>query len=91
MLKTVSFGACLALLLAACATTPRAPPTAAAQSAQQKPPPGCVASTGTMMPTKPNSCTGPGNTYSFDDMKRTGATTTPDALRLLDPALTITH
>jgi hypothetical protein len=88
MLKIVSFGPCLALLLTACATTPSAAPTAAAK---QMPPAGCVASTATMLPTKPTSCTGPGNTYSFDDLQRTGATTVPGALRLLDPAVTITH
>jgi hypothetical protein len=91
MLKTVSLSACLCLLLAACATTPRAPPTPGAQTAKQAQPPGCVASTGTMLPTQSTSCTGPGNTYSLDQMKRTGATTTSDALRLLDPAVTITH
>lgn len=90
MLKAVSFGAGLALLLAACATSPGARPTPA-QAATRAQPPGCVASTGTMMPTRPDSCTGPGNTYSLDQMKRTGATTTPDALRLLDPSVTIAH
>jgi hypothetical protein len=91
MLKKAFSGACLALLLAACATTPSTPPTAAAQTAKQQPPPGCVASTGTLLPTKPNSCTGPGNTYSSEDLQRTGATTAAGALRLLDPTLTITH
>jgi hypothetical protein len=91
MLKTASFGVCLALLLAACATTPSAPPTATAQTAKQMPPVGCVASTGTTLPTKSTSCTAPGNTYSSDDLQRTGATTTPGALRQLDPDLTITH
>jgi hypothetical protein len=91
MLKIVCFGVCLALLLAACATTPSAPPTAAAQIAKQMPPVGCVASTGTTLPAKPTSCTGPGNTYSFDDLQRTGATTIPGALRQLDPSLTISH
>ena len=91
MLRKLSFGACLVVLLAACATTPRAPPTAAAQSAKQMPPAGCVAGTGTALPTKSISCTGPGNTYSSDDLQRTGATTVSGALRRLDPDVTITH
>jgi hypothetical protein len=91
MLKTVSFGACFAVLLAACATTPSAPPTAAAKTAEQVPPVGCVASTGTSLPTKPTSCTAPGNTYSSRDLQQTGAVTVPGALRRLDPDITITH
>lgn len=91
MLKNLSFAAFLVMLLAACATTPRTPPTAATQSAKQMPPPGCVASTGTTQPTKSTSCMGPGNTYSSDDLQRTGATTVSGALRRLDPDVTITH
>jgi hypothetical protein len=87
MPKTLSFVACLPLLLAACATTPTARPTA--QTA--KPPAGCVASTGTSLPTKPTSCTAPGNSYSSKDLQQTGAVTVPDALRRLDPDVTITH
>lgn len=90
-LKTVFLGTCLALLPAACATAPIAPPTTAAKSANQMPPVGCVASTGTTLPTKPTSCTAPGNTYSSDDLQRTGAVTVPNALRQLDPDITIAH
>ena len=91
MLKTASFTAGLALLLTACAATPGARPTATAQAAKQMPPVGCVASTGTSLPTKPTSCTAHGNTYSLDDLQRTGAVTVPGALPQLDPAITITH
>jgi hypothetical protein len=91
MLRNLPFAASLVVLLAACVTTPRTPPTAAAQSARQMPPPGCVASTGTTLPTKSTSCTGPGSTYSSDDLQRTGATTVSGALRRLDPDVTLTH
>jgi hypothetical protein len=92
MLKSLSFGASLFILLAACATAPSAPPTAAAaQTAKPAPPAGCVSATGTTLPTRPTSCTGPGSTYSSADLQQTGATTIPDALRRLDPDVTITH
>jgi hypothetical protein len=91
MRKTLSFGASLLIGLAACATTPTAPPAAAARTARQMPPPGCVSGTGTTLPARPASCTGPGNTYSSADLQQTGATTLAGALRRLDPDITITH
>jgi hypothetical protein len=91
MRKTLSFGAALLIGLAACATAPTAPRAAAVRTARQTPPAGCVSGTGTTLPTSPASCTGPGNTYSSEDLQQTGATTVPGALRRLDPDITISH
>jgi hypothetical protein len=86
MLKPLVIGACLVLCLGACATTGSTPTTTANAG---KPIPGCVAQTGTMMPVPSNACTGPGNTYSREDLDRTGRTDTASALRTLDPSLTV--
>lgn len=85
MLNKLLPGACLALSLAACATTPSAPLAASAS----KPPAGCVASTATLVPVSPGTCAGFGNTYTRDDIDHTGATNIGDALRVLDPSLTV--
>jgi hypothetical protein len=88
MLKSLVTGICLALCLGACATTASTPKTAADAG---KPPAGCVAQTGTMIKVPPTACTGPGNTYSQEDIDRTGRTTVAGALQTLDPSITITH
>jgi hypothetical protein len=80
MLKRLS-GVALLLALAACAST-HTPRSANAV------PPGCVASTGTRLPVS-DKCAGPGRTYTQEDIDRTGATTAGEALRNLNPALTI--
>lgn len=85
MFKSLALGVSLALTLAACATTPPAPAKATAKAL----PPGCVGNTATRIPTKGDQCAGFGSTYTQDDLYRTGATTPAEALRLLDPALTI--
>jgi hypothetical protein len=85
MVKSLALGMCLALTLAACASTPRAPAKATAKAI----PLGCVGGTGTRLPAKDNQCTGFGSVYTQDDLNRTGATTPGEALRLLDPAITV--
>jgi hypothetical protein len=37
------------------------------------------------------ACAGPGHTYSRADIDRTGATTVGEALRLLDPTITVSR
>lgn len=76
------------LLIAACAaTSPNAKPpmTAAAQD------PSCLKQTGSRITNDNAGCKGVGSTYSKGDVDRTGATTAGEALRDLDPAITITH
>lgn len=86
MLKSFATGACL-LLLSACATAPSKPIQATAANA--KPPAGCVGQTATLIPVKdPRSCAGFGNTYTKEDLDRTGQTTAGAALQMLDPSIT---
>ena len=59
------------------------PPKAEAQA-------GCVTSTGSRIPPAHGSkCAAVGRSYGERDIRLTGATTTADALRLLDPAITV--
>lgn len=46
----------------------------------------CLRSTGSLIPAKSGQCLPvAGRTYSQEDLRRTGATTTAGALRMLDP------
>jgi len=87
MTKSLALGA-LALILAACATAPVSPDKAA--SANAKPPAGCVGQTATRIPVKDGStaCAGFGNTYTQDDLNRTGQWDLGRALPMLDPSIT---
>jgi len=77
--RIVSLGAlAAALALAACASTPTSTARAAATPA------GCVRATGTRLPA-PSGCSAFGNSYSQEDIARTGQTTAGAALELLDP------
>jgi hypothetical protein len=49
----------------------------------------CVMQTGSRIPVKRKECVHPGRSYSKDDISTTGADTAADALRLLDPSITI--
>lgn len=72
---------------------PPPPPnrTSAQHPAHSSPKPGdrdCVRSTGSLIPAKPGRCLPvAGRAYSQEDLRRTGATTTADALRMLDPSI----
>ena len=63
----------------------KAKPRAASPSVSQA----CVMQTGSRIPVKRKECTRPGRSYSKDEILKTGATTAADALRLLDPSITI--
>ncbi|MGB6353341.1 MAG: hypothetical protein WBF21_05135 [Steroidobacteraceae bacterium] len=51
----------------------------------------CLTSTGTRVQVAGSDCSAIGRAYSSEDIDRTGATTTADALRLMDPSVTIHH
>jgi len=89
MLRKLVIGACLVLPLAAC-TTPSATrePAKTALVAPARTP-GCVADTATRIPLKERDCAGFGRTYTQEDIQRTGQPDTAQALRLLDPSLTV--
>ena len=85
----LGIGACLVLALVAC-TTPsatREPPTSALLAPARTR--GCVPDTATRIPVTQAECAGFGRTYTQEDLLRTGAADTGQALRLLDPALTV--
>ena len=92
MLKTSLLGACL-IALAACASNPPAAPRNATAKADTSSgsPLGCVNKTATRLPTSPSDCAGFGNSHSNDAIKSTGQVKAQDALRLLDPSITLGH
>jgi hypothetical protein len=72
------------LLLVGCTTaTVKPQPATAARNDR-----GCV--TGTRIPSS-EPCASPGSAYSDTDIQNTGATTAGDALRLLDPSITVSR
>jgi hypothetical protein len=76
------------LALAACASTPPSP--AAKSTTARDLPPATCASTPTGLVATPRDCAASGHTWTRNDISRTGAPTTAEALRLLDPTVTIT-
>lgn len=92
MLKTSLLGACLMVLAACASNPPAAPRNATAQAANNSGSPvGCVNKTATRLPTTPQDCAAFGNSHSDSAIKSTGQTQAGDALRLLDPTVTVTH
>ena len=89
--------AAFALGVGASALAQSAPPVRdaanQADSAQVSPRPDdrhCLRSTGSLIPPKPGACLPvAGRSYSQDDLRRTGAFTTAEALDRLDPSITI--
>jgi len=82
---------CVALAVAACATTrPGSAPPSVAQASTVLPS-GCVAQTATRIPLSQSECAAFGHVWTEQDVKRTGATDSAQALRLLDPTVTIGH
>jgi hypothetical protein len=91
MWRTTSLGAWFSLCIAACTSVPPSPATtAAASAAPGLPPAGCVANTATRIPLNPSDCAAFGHAWTDRDLKTTGATNAAQALRLLDPSVTVT-
>jgi putative NIF3 family GTP cyclohydrolase 1 type 2 len=86
MLKALLSGLAVALSLAACATRPPSPNRAT--TAATRPPVGCVQQTASRIPVKDDAaCTGFGNTYTKQDLDKTGQISLDRALPMLDPAI----
>jgi hypothetical protein len=83
MLKRLLIGGGLGLCMAACAAAP--PPRAAVAKAEQ-PPAGCVAQTGSRIPSE---CPAAGREYDQRDIRTTGQTDAQQALRMLDSSVTL--
>jgi hypothetical protein len=78
-----------AMLLAACAATPNARTAGAAPAAPEDP--SCLHDTGSRIADPNQKCRGVGRSYTNTQIEQTGATTTGEALRLLDPSIQIGH
>jgi hypothetical protein len=87
-LRTTSAVAAVLLLAACAANTAGVKPGSAASNATVQDP-ACVSQTSSRPAGTAKNCAAFGRSYSSDDITRTGATTTGDALRLLDPAITV--
>jgi hypothetical protein len=77
------------LILAGCAATNAdvKPKTGASAAVTQNP--ACLTQTGSRITGNGVNCTSFGRSYSSDDINRTGSTTADEALRLLDPSITV--
>ena len=91
VLKKLLLSSQLALCVAGCASHPATPATATPKVAAtaEGPPAGCVADTATRIPASSGTCAAFGHTWTQTDIKSTGASDTGQALRNLDPTLTI--
>jgi hypothetical protein len=77
------------LILAACAgnTAGLKPKAAASDTVAQNP--ACLSQTGSRIAGTGARCSAIGRSYSSDDINSTGSTTAGEALRLLDPSITV--
>jgi hypothetical protein len=90
MLKTSLLGASLILLAACASNPPTAPRNATARAENRAGSAGaCVNKSDTRLPSATDLCAGAGHSFSSDALKSTGGATTADALRLLDPTVTV--
>jgi hypothetical protein len=93
MLNKLLIGAALALL-AACASTPPSPEAAKSTVAKTQQPPGCAGGNSAIPASQtanPQPCAGFGSVYTKDDITRTGSNNLGDALRSLDPSLSVSR
>jgi hypothetical protein len=77
------------LILAACAATTAGVKPNAGASAAVAQNPACLTQTGSRITSSAANCSAFGRSYSSDDINRTGATTADEALRLMDPSITV--
>lgn len=80
------------LMLHACATTPRPATGSNAGPPDKRQNSACIKDNiaSRIKQVEPR-CAAGGRSYSSDDIERTGATTTGQALQLLDPSITVGH
>ena len=86
MMKSLALGT-LAVCLSACTSAP-APRPATAQAATPPAVTGCVPHTATRLPVNEHDCGAFGQSYTSDDIHRTGQTDVGHALSMMDPAVT---
>ncbi len=90
MWKKYLIGAGISLCVAACASTPSSPGAATSKAAATSnlPPVGCVSDTA--IPMSRAECAAFGRVWTEQDIRTTGATDAAQALRLLDPSVSVT-
>jgi hypothetical protein len=88
-LRAASAIAPVILCVACAATTADVKPKAAASALGQNP--ACLTEAGSRIAANSANCSAIGRSYSRDDIDRTGATTAGEALRLMDPSVTVHH
>jgi len=77
------------LMLAACAANTAGVKPNAGASAAVAQNPACLTQTGSRIAAQNTDCAAFGRSYSREDIDRTGSTTAGDALRLMDPSITV--
>ena len=87
MLKSLLIGVPLVALAAGCASAPapHALPDTGAKLTNEM----CLPATGTRIAVREHECAAFGRSYTGEAIRNTGATTVDEALRLLDPSITI--
>jgi hypothetical protein len=86
-LRAASEIASIFILSACAANTAAVNPKAAASALTQNH--ACLTETGSRISSENANCSAFGRSYSSDDIRRTGATTADEALRLMDPSITV--
>jgi hypothetical protein len=84
----IAAGIAACLIFAGCATVAdntKSKPEMRTVAAENR---SCLSQTGSRISVK-GECRGTGRSYTNDDINGTGATTAADALRLLDPSITV--
>jgi hypothetical protein len=89
MLKRLLISACLVLPLAACTTPSPTREPAKIPAFALGPAVGCVPDTGTRLAVSTQECGALGQSYTGEQLLRTGSRDVSEALRLLDPALQV--
>ena len=87
-LRVTSAIATLLILTACAAPTANVKPKAGASGAVAQTP-ACLNETGSRIAGNNANCAAFGRSYSREDIDRTGATTADEALRLMDPSITV--
>ena len=84
-------GLVIAATLCGCASTGGSSAAKPATSTALSRDPTCLKDTGSRIAPAPSMCRGVGNSYTSEDIDRTGSTSAADALKLLDPSVTVHH
>lgn len=89
MFRTLLVCAAVSASTIACSGAPQPRPDSHAAATAARP---CGIASASRIPESPDACSAsPGRTYSQQDVERTGQTDVADALRMLDPSVSVHH